>query len=318
MIRIMPGEPAASATPATPAPLLLGYGRAPSRLRRWLRRLFLLAWFAAFCWLAYDKWGVQARLLGLLIYRQHECLTHTEPADRVVIDLYPLRVPALGAQKSYRLAPHTTNLFGSGVSNPIFAAAYQGIDDVDRSRSDANAMWDHYQLILHPPSKEDLIRAWMDFDGSLGNPGTEPDARFLSYMHERGTGNNPSRLVILAGAWYGARNGVELEADVYERSYSSPGKQLSGRWNERRGTSLRIRSPDKSPTLRLFAGRSDPNDASRFTLRYETATGNGTIEGRLSADDTVMLRVLDGPIVPGFLDKGTDTTAETRPTDGNN
>lgn len=321
MIATMPGETAAPEKPAPaaadqPSPLLLSYGRAPSRLRRWLRRLFFAAWFAGFCWLAYDKWGVQARLLGLLIYRQHECLVHTEPADRVVIDLDPLRARALAAQKNYKLFfsnPNRGGLFGGSQVNPnIFAAMYGALDEPHQQLMDARAMWKSYDELLHPPpTQPDLQRVYdiVDTDpfnvpdfSSKGGDTTQrsSDAGVVVFMHERGTADKPSRLVIVWGGWYSTLNGVELEAEVYETSHFGMGRQLSGSTTNTRGTALRVRSPDKSPSFRLFAGQPDPKDASRFTIRYESSRGNGTIEGRITADESVMLRVLDGPVTSGF------------------
>jgi hypothetical protein len=48
--------------------------------------------------------------------------------------------------------------------------------------------------------------------------------------------------------------------------------------------------------LRFFAGQPDPNDASRFTIRYELdGVGQGTIEGLLQPDDTVKLTIHPPP-----------------------
>jgi hypothetical protein len=47
--------------------------------------------------------------------------------------------------------------------------------------------------------------------------------------------------------------------------------------------------------VRVFAGQVDPAAPTRLTIRYEVDNVPGTIEGRLGADDSVTLRVLDGP-----------------------
>jgi hypothetical protein len=49
--------------------------------------------------------------------------------------------------------------------------------------------------------------------------------------------------------------------------------------------------------LSLFDGQPDPIDPSRFTIPYKLKGQAGTIEGRLKDDNTVILQVLDGPLV---------------------
>ena len=50
---------------------------------------------------------------------------------------------------------------------------------------------------------------------------------------------------------------------------------------------------------RLYAGQPDPNDASRFTIRYASEVGSGYIEGRLNdAGDGVRFRHFPGPVAP--------------------
>jgi len=54
-------------------------------------------------------------------------------------------------------------------------------------------------------------------------------------------------------------------------------------------------SSKMSPALRIFGGRADPNDPSRFTVDYEDWYGRSTIEGKLGDDDIVRLRTIPGP-----------------------
>ena len=52
------------------------------------------------------------------------------------------------------------------------------------------------------------------------------------------------------------------------------------------------------PKLRLntiYAGQADPDDASRFIIRYRSGDEEGEIAGRLRADDGFDLEVLSGP-----------------------
>ena len=50
------------------------------------------------------------------------------------------------------------------------------------------------------------------------------------------------------------------------------------------------------PTLNSFmAGVPDPNDPARFTINYRAGDATGTLEAILQPDDSVVLRIVDGP-----------------------
>jgi hypothetical protein len=49
--------------------------------------------------------------------------------------------------------------------------------------------------------------------------------------------------------------------------------------------------------LRIFAGQPDGDDGSHFTIVYESQGQRGTIDGWLRDDDTVRMKVRDGPAV---------------------
>jgi hypothetical protein len=297
-----PGE-VATTSPAVEKPPLLSYGRPASRFRRWIRWLLLLLWIAGFLGLAYDKWGVEARLLGKVVYRQHECLAHTEPADRVAIDLDPSRRSILLSQPGYRAGPRAPIMgWISGppqtqTSSGGVATIYHGMDDLREKLERAHRHWEVYQRVKEP--ERNIIDLPAENFPEYGTP-PFADETFVMFLHARSAGNKPARLVALIGGWHAEFDGVELESYVSEKAYLRPGRALTGGPGEPRGTVLHIRSPDKSPILRLFAGQPDPDDSSRFTVRYQSSAGDGTIEGRLTGDDTVMLRVLDGPMKDGF------------------
>jgi hypothetical protein len=40
---------------------------------------------------------------------------------------------------------------------------------------------------------------------------------------------------------------------------------------------------------------TEPRDAARFTIRYESPASSGTIDGRLMSDDTVQPKVIPAP-----------------------
>jgi hypothetical protein len=47
----------------------------------------------------------------------------------------------------------------------------------------------------------------------------------------------------------------------------------------------------------LYDGKPDPIDGSRFRMAYRLAEQQGAIEGRLENDDSVILQVIEGPLV---------------------
>jgi hypothetical protein len=58
---------------------------------------------------------------------------------------------------------------------------------------------------------------------------------------------------------------------------------------------LNLGSTTPDPGLRTFAGQVDPNDPSHFTFAYESPKGKGTIDGWLTDQCDIEMRVRDGP-----------------------
>jgi hypothetical protein len=52
---------------------------------------------------------------------------------------------------------------------------------------------------------------------------------------------------------------------------------------------------EQNDSFRLHAGQPDPADPSHFTIEYEINSGSRTIDGWLQDDDTVKLKVRNGP-----------------------
>lgn len=90
------------ATSIGPVTARLDYAKRPSlKRRRWLAGFVALAILAASMvgW----RWGGNWFDKGVMLYRQHRCLTYAAPADRVVFDSNPQRVQALAADRSYAI-----------------------------------------------------------------------------------------------------------------------------------------------------------------------------------------------------------------------
>lgn len=47
--------------------------------------------------------------------------------------------------------------------------------------------------------------------------------------------------------------------------------------------------PRHPPLVRMYAGQIDPNDSSRFTIRYEMWGQTDTLDGRLEDNDNVTI-----------------------------
>lgn len=56
---------------------------------------------------------------------------------------------------------------------------------------------------------------------------------------------------------------------------------------------------EPDPILQLFAGHADPADPSHFTIVYQVGARRGTIDGYLQNDDTVKMKIRDGPATEG-------------------
>jgi hypothetical protein len=127
-------------------------------------------------------------------------------------------------------------------------------------------------------------------------PGYMPLDNALVFMHVR---TGPT----------GVRRAVWVEAGRWRNVNATPGVYLLVHWHECDWPFSRYDSDKRCmyrgltlpavavAEVRLFAGQPDADDAGRFTIRYEIDDVPGTIEGRLGADNTVMMRVLDGPAV---------------------
>ncbi len=117
-------------------------------------------------------------------------------------------------------------------------------------------------------------------------------APHVAFMHGRKSASGPKRLVVVEFLAMrepqGPDHTVFFHPRVFAASVVRPGMQV--RRNE---DTIRVRlAPDER--LRLYAGRPDPTDASRFTIECFIGDERGTIEGQLHADDRVTFRPVAG------------------------
>ena len=113
----------------------------------------------------------------------------------------------------------------------------------------------------------------------------------LIFMHERKSADGSRRLVILRYAGTAdAEAGPATHA--FECDLIDP-KRRPGPANV--STSVIKLLLMKHPMIRIYFGQVDAEDASAFSVRYETEDGGGAIDGRLMDGASVRLEVRDGP-----------------------
>ena len=115
----------------------------------------------------------------------------------------------------------------------------------------------------------------------------------IAFLHGRYTPSGEKRLAVVGYQVHGHGNGKRM-IEIY-----GPGKTLAD-WTAGSTiagvASARLQIElGPSDRLRLYAGQADPNDRTRFTLRYELNGQSGTVEGRLLDSASFQLQVLDGP-----------------------
>ena len=127
------------------------------------------------------------------------------------------------------------------------------------------------------------------------------------YLHER-TRPSGEAVLVYIGVQRKARDKVELDCQFISKKtlLGPPAPFMSGE------TGVRF-SSEQSEDLRIFGGRSDRNDSSRFTFNYAFGSEGGEVEGRLldvkgdtdmPARTRVVLKVLSGPAKVGGSREG--------------
>jgi hypothetical protein len=247
-----------------------GTHRSPPRLRRVLRKL--------------PRYGALAVLVAIPIavavvsyrwpwvwygsrnsYQWHRWLTFTIPADQVVYEEDPDR-----AAKLLALPADPDKAYVGGekfwLRNPLR----------DYQRAGVNRSGAAYS----PPA----FRALDQF----GEPA-------LVLLHERAGPTAHHRLVVISPGCefseYSPSN-PQRRVGVWLSANAHPIRQPYDVFRAGSGIFIPLH-PDE--IMRIYAGQADPKDDAHFTIKYEIDNVPGTIDGRLEADDTVTLKVRDGP-----------------------
>jgi hypothetical protein len=225
------------------------------------------------CWFPWVWYGSRTA------YQRHRMLTFTMPPDKVVYEEDPVRLARLLAEPR---DPATA--YVGDRADPPFVVRPDGDYDSDQLRDCA----------AYVPRFHD----WTF--GFSGAPG-------LAFVHERVAPAGGSRMVLVTTGGRYPRPGTGgdewlLNGQVVTRR---DGLLISARSGPVTGTYDReiqqwpaytILIPlSRARRARVYAGQIDSDDGSRLTIRYEINSVAGMIEGKLQADGSVVLRVVDGP-----------------------
>jgi hypothetical protein len=161
----------------------------------------------------------------------------------------------------------------------------------------------HSQYIRITSNQPD---AWGSFIAAAEIPAAP--AAFLGEL----SGKDGRRRVVVIGAWIThrplLRSGSEpppaadasafdvgLEQIMLSAHVLRPGTFTSPPAYARRDRVAFAAAVPAGPEVRVFAGRRDPSDPSRFTIEYQSGSTRGVIEGRLRHDDSIGFTLLSGP-----------------------
>lgn len=266
------GQPPSSPLAAGPEPVQLTYGRSRRSYRR-LARWACLAVAVVLLALAAAHWLPRLEAHFRALRAQSELLGHQWPAGQPVWEEDPPQVRSLLYANMGYARRHVRNPRPNG-----FTAATRTVLGLD----------------------------------ALGT-GTGDCTPFV---HGRSVPGGPPRLVVVHGhmiTWEGfvsfsrgtrsAGFGRDMNLSVEVLQLGSVGRAPRVLRNQPAELVLKLNDHDR---LRLYTGRPDPADPSRFTIDFDCNGVRGTIDGRLLGDDTVTL-------TPRDKQPGTPTASEWVP-----
>jgi len=157
-----------------------------------------------------------------------------------------------------------------------------------------------------PPVWGENPAAWICSDGSWLRAGFPDRRENLAFLHGRRSPAGHERLVavkFVAILQWQSGCDIYLLAAAYRLASSRSGSKVqrllvkeSNRATWSRNSLLLIPNATQGVSRsQVFAGQADPGDQSRFTVRYAIDGAPGNVEGRLNNDDSISLKVLDGP-----------------------
>ena len=242
----------------TQEPAKLEYAPRPAPYRRILRRvlryLFLVVLIAALS--TSFKWGPPAWDRVKLLYWQHECLTYTDAADRVVLEskkgvsdlgIIPPTAPACLIELQ-KLLPATTPTFSN----------MTGALPLNSSSNKFESLGEH-----------------------------------VLFLHQRRSKNGKARLVVVGDVFSFSSSydtcvptGMLGDSHLIESQCYMFGLRpifLDAYDTKNQGM------PDREFHLRVHAGQADLADQSHFTIAYEIDDKKDVVDGYLQDDGSLIL-----------------------------
>lgn len=170
--------------------------------------------------------------------------------------------------------------------------------------------WDRVRLVHYQGrclAHEAAAGAVVHDDASGRTVGTAADwERFYALFSPPGGRHGATAFLHELRRKDGSRRLVAVEAYALDRNHPATDSlafshlawtviEPGGLWSPPRSQVYSIwgipRAPLSSDPLRLYAGQTDPNDASHFTIAYDRAGRPGVIDAWLRADDTLLFEV---------------------------
>lgn len=272
----MPSDSDKAVIPAT-----LDYAVEPSRWRWRSRRAIQFLLLVGLIFAGW-RWGPQIWARTTLLYWQRQCLNYSPSPDMVILQANPAAAQALLQTSDYRRA----NVFHmkegkEGAGNAPVIAFHR-----------------------HPPAWDELAQR----SPHLSNTGSPNQVTAICFMGELKTPAGEQFLVIVQTSLF-----IEIEqrndspSAIFQILTVSPVTflerpgQLS--WPVEKHISAMIWSLPKN--IRIFAGQRDPQDPSRFSIRYQAQGQEGFIDGWIANNGSINLQFRGPPPKP------------TNPTTGN-
>ena len=157
-------------------------------------------------------------------------------------------------------------------------------------------------LLSVDPSTYRRVRLWPSFVGRFPfvwrqfPVGQRSNDDGIAFLHERQSLGGRRRLVIIGIRVYGHndRHVVALTETVVCPATQNRPPDVA-RHQIRAEVLVDFNGFSDEGRLRLYAGQPDPTDASHLTIGYELDGKKGMIDCWLQDDDTVEMKVRDGP-----------------------
>ncbi len=253
----------ANDTSSSPPPL--EYGLSPPRRKRHIVQALVGLALLAIGYAGY-RWGSYIWQQAAVMNSQRQCMNYTAPANAVVYEE--------DAAEATRLLSRADGTYVRYVLNRALSP-----DLTARKSTVAAARF---------PS------CWTRFSSlvTLTNPRPGQSSGAILFLHER-TSDAGHRRLVCVRYFPETFSFTPQFAENYnfEQMVFTPATWSSDASQSVMTSSTEVSSgfPTRPPNLRIYAGQIDPQDDSRFTIRYEAWGQSDILDGRLYNNDQVSL-----------------------------